>query len=168
METWIYVMDDSNASPVKIPIKYGSCLLFSNFKVHGGMVFKPQCDHEKPQWRPAFHAWFGSQHVQYDRNKNVLLDGIAIVQNFPEHMNLLDRDMRAEVLRHIGKRFANSLTVAMSDNKTNTLPDEFQSILGKVNSEVFTPQTNNPSKKRKVDNDIDNYDGPNLKRMKKN
>ena len=67
--------------------------------------------------------------------------GIAIVQNFPERMNLLDSDMRAEVLRHIGKRFANSLTVAMSDNQTNTLPDEFQSILGKVNSEVFTPQT---------------------------
>ena len=36
---WIYVMDDSNASPVKIPIKHVSCLLFSNFKVHGGMVF---------------------------------------------------------------------------------------------------------------------------------
>jgi hypothetical protein len=53
---WIYVMGDSNASPVKITIKYGSCLLFSNFKVHGGMVFKPQFDNEKPQWRPAFHA----------------------------------------------------------------------------------------------------------------
>ena len=74
--------------------------------------------------------------------------------------------MQAEVLRHIGKRFANSLTVAMSDNQTNTLPDEFQSILGKVNNEVFTPQTNNPSKKRKVDNDSDNHDGPDLKRMK--
>jgi len=36
---------------------------------------------------------------------------------------------------------SNSLTVAISDNQTNTLPDEFQSILGEVNSEVFTPQT---------------------------
>ena len=96
------------------------------------------------------------------------MDGIAIAQNFPEHMNLLDRDMRAEVLRHIGRRFANAITVAMSDNKTNTLLDEIQCVLGKVNSEVFTPQTNNPSKKRKVDDDIDNHDGSDLKRMKKN
>ena len=49
------------------------------------MVFKPQRDHENPKWRPAFHAWFGSQHVHYDRIENVL-DGIAIAQNFPEHM----------------------------------------------------------------------------------
>ena len=107
-------MDDSNASHVKIPIKYVSCLLFSNFKVHGGMVFKPQFDQEKPQWRPAFHAWFGSQHVQYDSDENVL-NGIAIAQNLPEHMNLLDRDMQAEVLRHIGPRFANAVTIAMSE-----------------------------------------------------
>jgi hypothetical protein len=74
------------------------------------------------------------------------------------------------------------------------LPDEIQSILGEVNSELFTPQkvldiykksvaitaqldndaklnnneSNNPSKKRKGDDDIDNHDGPDLKRMKSN